>query len=73
MAHTLSATPHRVTGETANMLLIGQEVRLPSNIHHPVEMCEYTTNEYIVQLKKRLDTIRGKLPHICKGLEKCQM
>ena len=61
IVRTLRATPHRVTGETANMLLMGREARLPPNIHHPVEMPEFTTDEYIVQLKERLDAVRGKL------------
>ena len=61
IVRTLRATPHRVTGETANMLLMGREARLPPNIHHPVELPEYTTDEYIAQLKERLDTVRERL------------
>ena len=47
--------------KTVNMLLMGREARLPPNIHHPVEMSEYTTDEHIVQLKERLDAVREKL------------
>ena len=50
--------PHRVT---ANMLLMGREARLPPNVNHPVELPEYTTDEYITQLKERLDAVREKL------------
>ena len=58
---TLRATPHRMTGKTANMLLMKCEARLPPNINHPVELPEYTADEYIVLLKERLDAIRKKL------------
>ena len=61
IVRTLRVTLHRVMGKTANILLMGGEARLPSNIHHPVETPEYTTDEYIVQLKERLDAIREKL------------
>ena len=59
---TLRATPRRMTRETANMLLMGQEARLPPNIHHPVEMPKYTTGEYIVQLKEREKLRRMQWP-----------
>ena len=50
-----------MTGETANMLLMGHEARMPPNINHPVELPEYTTDEYITQLKERLDVVGEKL------------
>ena len=50
--------PHKVTGETANMLLMGREARLPPNVNHPAELPEYTSDEYITQLKDRLDVVR---------------
>ena len=53
--------PHRVTGEMANMLQMGREARLPPNVNHPVELPEYATDEYIAQLKERLDVVREKL------------
>ena len=43
------------------MLLMGREARLPPNVNHPVELPEYTTDEYITQLKERLDVVREKL------------
>ena len=61
IVRTLRVSLHRVMGKTANILLMGGEARLPPNIHHPVETSEYTTDEYIVQLKERLDAIREKL------------
>ena len=57
----MRVTLHRVMRKTANILLMGGEARLPPNIHHPVETPEYNTDEYIVQLKERLDAIREKL------------
>ena len=32
------ATPHSVTGLTANLLLLGQEVRLPDQLYHPTPL-----------------------------------
>ena len=32
----LRASPHRITGETANFLMLGREVRLPSTVTHDV-------------------------------------
>ena len=63
IVRTLRVTLHRVMGKTANILLMGGEARLPPNIHHPVETSEYTTDEYIVQLKERLDAI-NPWPHV---------
>ena len=32
------ATPHSITGLTANLLLLGREVRLPDQLHHPTPL-----------------------------------
>ena len=40
---------------------MGQKARLPPNINHPVELPEYTTDKYTVQLKEWLNALRKNL------------
>ena len=58
---TLRATPHRITGESANYLMLGRETRLPPDILHPVSSPSYTEVEYVQDLQKRLQLAGAKL------------
>ena len=58
---TVRATPHRITGETANYMMLGRETRLPPDIHHPVSPLEYTEDAYIQELQERLQEAGEKL------------
>ncbi|KAF6039500.1 hypothetical protein EB796_002185 [Bugula neritina] len=51
---TLHTTPYRITGETANYMMLEKEVQLPPDIHHPVAQPEYTEGEYVVNLQERM-------------------
>ena len=51
----IRASPHRVTGETANFLMLGREVRLPSTVTHDIteDGIEFTS-EFAQALQGRM-------------------
>ena len=50
------ATPHSVTGETANMLIYGREVRLPDQLVCPTPPAEEMRREqYVDELADQLE------------------
>ena len=53
---TLRASPHASTGETANMMMFGRELRLPDQILCPTTMDEAQERAtYVEELQKRLE------------------
>ena len=49
------ATPHRITGETPNYLMLGRETKLPGVLISATPLEEETTiNDYAIQLKERM-------------------
>jgi len=62
---TLRATPHKITGETANFLMLGREVRLPTHVTHDVTLDNQTaTSEYaqglIARMRLAHDLLRNR-------------
>jgi transposase InsO family protein len=59
---TIRATPHSITGETANFMMLGREVRLPESLTCPeVLEEEQTVIEYVENLQKRMKLACKKL------------
>lgn len=59
---TLHATPHTITGETANYMLMGREVRLPEHLTHLETIDgDHTATEYATQLKERMESVGEQL------------
>ena len=56
------ATPHRITGETSNYLMLGRETRLPHDllVDHPTGI-ECSDEEYVTQLQKDLQTAYNRM------------
>ena len=55
-------TPHSVTGETANMLMLGRELRLPDLVDcNPSEAKTFLEHEYVVEMQERLERVQGIL------------
>ena len=52
---TLRASPHASTGETANMMMLGRELRLLDQILCPTTMDEAQERATYVELQKRLE------------------
>ena len=49
-------TPHTATGETANMLMMGRELRLPDQLQHQPPPEEFSPqHEFVVQMRERLE------------------
>jgi transposase InsO family protein len=56
------ATPHTTTGETANMMMMGREVRLPDQLYcSPSMAMEAPRHQYIQELKERLELVHTTL------------
>lgn len=56
------ATPHTVTGETANFLMMGRELRLPDQITcHPPLPDQLPVHAYAQALKERLEEVHHTL------------
>ena len=59
---TIRATPHRVTGETANYLMLGRETRLPPDV---ISSCKFDEQlpeeEFAAQLQKRMQMVGERL------------
>ena len=54
---SIRSVPHSATGETANFLMLGREVRLPQALLHEAYSDEnQSTDEYAANLQKRLET-----------------
>jgi hypothetical protein len=52
---TIRAVPHSTTGETANYMMMGREVRLPDDLYHQATRAEsQTTDSYAAELQERL-------------------
>ena len=50
-------TPHSATGETANYMMLGREVRLPDQLQdHPPPLETDSPQQYLVELDQRLQT-----------------
>lgn len=58
---TVRATPHRVTQETANYLMLGRETRLPPDLLHPTELPEFIESDYAIELQNRLQEVGRQL------------
>ena len=55
LMRTLRATPHTKTGETANYMMYGRELRLPDHLLYDHALDKSTsTQEYVTQLQDRL-------------------
>ena len=55
-------TPHTTTGETANFLMMGRELRLPDQLNnHPPQIDVDSTHQYAVDLDCRLKTAHDLL------------
>ena len=54
-------TPHSTTGETANMLMLGRELRLPDQMQDPQQPDGQPTHEYARELVERLRTLHQLL------------
>ena len=49
-------TPHTATGETANMLMLGRELRLPDQLqHHPPPNESSSQHEVVIEMRERLE------------------
>ena len=49
-------TPHTATGETANMMMLGREIRLRDQLqHHPPPEKSSLRHEFVVEMKDRLE------------------
>ena len=49
-------TPHTATGETANMMMLGRELRLPDQLQHqPPPEESSPRHEFVVEMKERLE------------------
>ena len=55
-------TPHTTTGQTANYMMLGRELRLPDQLvgHPPFEQFE-TTSEYVLEMQERLTAAHNLL------------
>lgn len=59
---TLTATPHTISGETANYLMMGWEVRLPEHLAHLETLDdEGTVTQYAAASKERLGCVGEQL------------
>jgi hypothetical protein len=55
---TIRAVPHTTTGETANYLMMGREVRLPDNLYQQATRAEsLSVDAYAAQLQQRLNQV----------------
>ena len=53
----IRSVPHSATGETANYLMLGREVRLPQDMLHEARAAEsQSTEAYAAELHERLQT-----------------
>jgi transposase InsO family protein len=63
-------TPHSATGETANLLMMGRELRLPDQLqHHPPPLDFQPQHTYVQEMKERLEEahqILQRTPVICR-------
>ena len=58
----LRATPHTLTGETANYMMLGREVRLPDNIAAGLARIDSEPHtEYAADLQRRMDAVGERL------------
>ena len=48
-------TPSATTGETANLMMLGRETRLPDQLQNPPQAEKHTTNEYTQDLLERMN------------------
>ena len=56
LTRALRATPHTITGETANYLMLGREVRLPESLTCPEVLSDETElHQYAEDLKRRME------------------
>ena len=59
---TIRASPHRITGESPNYLMLGRETRLPPDLIHPTPPAEMVAEEdYVIQLQERMKVVGEKL------------
>ena len=49
------ATPHSATGETANFMMMGRELRLPDQLSEPVATDNQAIQPYVLELAGRLE------------------
>ena len=62
LTRALRSTPHTITGETANYLMLGREVRLPESLTCPEVLDEETDlHQHAEDLKKRMETAHQKI------------
>ena len=58
----IRSVPHTTTGETANYLMLGREIRLPAGLLHEVRVAESQSPEaYAAALQERLQTAHALL------------
>ncbi|XP_067930610.1 uncharacterized protein [Watersipora subatra] len=48
-------TPHSATGETANYMMMGRELRLPDQLSEPVAVTGQAVQPYVLELASRLE------------------
>jgi len=48
------STPHTSTGETPNLLMLGQETRVPDHLTYHVAEQDYSVHEYARELVERM-------------------
>ena len=59
---TIRATPHRITGETPNFLMLGREVKLPADLLFQQEdPQELPVEEFVDELRRRLQKVHERL------------
>ncbi|XP_067947288.1 uncharacterized protein [Watersipora subatra] len=51
---TFRGTPHSATGETANYMMMGRELRLPDQLSEPVAVASQAVQPYVLGLTSRL-------------------
>ena len=55
-------TPHTVTGETPNLMMLGRELRLPDQLLYTEPPTETTTrHQYVIDMKERLEVAHSAL------------
>jgi transposase InsO family protein len=58
----LRGTPHSTTGETANLLLLGRELRLPDQlVYDPIPRQDQPRHEYVTEMQARLESVHELL------------
>ena len=62
---TIRATPHRITAETPNYLMLGRETKLPKDLLIPqAESPDMAVDEYALKLQRSLEVVGDRLRNL---------